>query len=124
MPNVRRRNKQSAPAGPAGRRGLATTGAHSVKDLLSRATPDLTRVTDQAQRQAFWVGWLAERLPPALRDRVSGAVERDGTLTVLADSPAWAARLRFEVSELEAEIRATAGRITSVRVRVLPAPKR
>ena len=124
MPNVRRRNKQTAPAAPGGRRGLATTGAHSVKDLLSRATPDLTRVTDQVRSQASWKDWLAERLPVALRERMSAAVERDGTLTVLADSPAWAARLRFAVSELEPAIRAHAGRITHVRVRVLPVPKR
>jgi hypothetical protein len=93
---------------------------HSVKDLLLRRAPTLTRVTTQSARANFWNEWLSDRLPPEIRARVSGVVERDGTLTVFAESAAWSARLRFIVQELEPQILAAAGGLTAVRVRVRP----
>ena len=92
----------------------------SVKDLLARRSPTLTRVTVQAARANFWNAWLSERLPPEIRARVSGVVEREGTLTVFAESAAWSARLRFIVQELEPQLLAAAGGLTVVRVRVRP----
>ena len=94
--------------------------AHSVKDLLGRASPSLTRVTDQAGRANFWNGWLSAHLAPEIRTKVSGVVERNGELVVFAESAAWCARLRYALLELEAEIRAAAPAITAVAVRVLP----
>jgi hypothetical protein len=80
----------------------------------------LTRVTTQSARANFWNEWLSERLPPEIRTRISGVVESDGTLTVFAESAAWSARLRFIVLELEPQIRAAAGGLSAVRVRVRP----
>jgi len=82
--------------------------------------PTLSRVTDQASRQAFWRGWLAEHLEPALARRLSGVVERDGALVLFAQSAVWSARLRYAVRDLELQIRATHPDITRITVRVLP----
>jgi hypothetical protein len=98
-----------------------TTPAHSVKDLLTRAAPTMTRVTKQLNRQRFWHSWLAERLPAEILTRISGLAEQRGTLVVFAEGPAWGQRVRFAVLELEAEIRAAGGAaVTRVEVRVLP----
>jgi hypothetical protein len=92
----------------------------SVKDLLSKLTPTLKRVTDQAQRQAFWRRWLETHLPAEITGKLTGVVERDGALVIFAESPAWSARLRFAVLEIEAQILAAKPGITEVSVRVLP----
>ena len=98
---------------------LKSTQVHSVKDLLTRSGAHLTRVTEGAERGEFWRVWLAERLPAELDQHITGAAEREATLVVFADSPAWSARLRFALAEFEAQILA-AGSLSQVRVRVLP----
>ena len=80
----------------------------------------MTRLTDQAARQAFWRSWLEAHLPADFVRRLSGVVERDGTLVIFAESAAWSARLRYAIQELEPQIRASAAGITQVTVRVLP----
>jgi len=102
------------------RTGLTAAKAHSVKDLLARNLPGLTRVTAQAARQNFWNCWLSERLPAQLRAKVSGIAERGGTLVIFAETAAWSARLRFAVLELEREIRSADPDLTDIEVRVLP----
>ena len=98
-----------------------TSPPHSVKQVLSRATPGLTRVTEQLRRQNFWHSWLAQRLPAEILSRISGVAEQRGTLVVFAEGPVWGPRVRYAVLELEAEIRAAAGAaLTRIEVRVLP----
>ena len=95
--------------------------ADSVKALLARRAPTLIRVTAHAERAHFWNDWLSQHLPPELRTRVSGVVERDGALIIFAESAAWSARLRFAVLELDAEIRAAAASaLSTLEVRVRP----
>lgn len=93
---------------------------HSVKDLLARVVPSLTRVTEQVSRQNHWLSWLSQHLPGEIHARVSGVTEQRGILVVFAESSAWSARLRYAVLELEAQIRAAAPELTSIQVRVLP----
>ncbi|HEX8783538.1 MAG TPA: DciA family protein [Steroidobacteraceae bacterium] len=102
------------------RTGLTSTPAHSVKELLARRVPTLTRVTAQASRQNFWNQWLSTHLPPEIRPRVTGVTEREGTLVIFAETAAWSARLRYAVLELEREIRAADPALTDIEVRVLP----
>jgi hypothetical protein len=133
MPNKSRPHKRSipkaAPRSPRARALLTSQGrhsgskshpAHSVKDLLARAVPILSQAADQKSRQAFWGPWLEARLPAGLPARITGIVERDGSLVVFADSPAWSARLRYALQELTAQIRETEPDIKEVTVRVLP----
>jgi len=93
---------------------------HSVKDLLARLVPTLTRVTEQASRQNYWLQWLSQRLPAEIHTRISGVTEQHGILVVFAESAAWSARLRYAVLELEADLRAAGPELTSIEVRVLP----
>jgi hypothetical protein len=92
----------------------------SVKQLLASRAPALMRVTSQAARAGFWNEWLTAHLPPEISPRVSGAVEREGTLVIFAESAAWSARLRYVVQELEQEILAAARGLERVLVRVRP----
>jgi hypothetical protein len=80
----------------------------------------LKRVTDQAARQDFWRDWLDAHLPVEMRGKLTGVVRRDGALVIFAESPAWSARLRYFVRDLEPQIRAADPGITTVNVRVLP----
>ncbi|HEV3182026.1 MAG TPA: DciA family protein [Steroidobacteraceae bacterium] len=102
------------------RTGLTPAPPHSVKELLARRVPALTRVTAQAARQNFWNCWLSTHLPPEIRPKVSGVTERDGTLVIFAETAAWCARLRYAVLELGREIRAADPSVTDIEVRVLP----
>ena len=101
-------------AGPAG------TRIHSVKELLSRSAPALTRVTDQAARASLWSDWLCRHLPTDLAPRVSAVIERDDALVIFAASAAWCARLRYALQELEPQIRADFPALTAISVRVRP----
>ncbi len=92
----------------------------SVKDLLAKLTPNLKRVTEQVHRQDFWRVWLEAHLPAEITGKLTGVVERDGALVIFAESPAWSARLRFAVQEIEAQILAAKPGINAVNVRVLP----
>jgi hypothetical protein len=84
----------------------------------------LKRVTDQGVRQDFWRTWLHAYLPAEIREKLTGVVERDGTLVIFAESPAWSARLRYAVQEIEAQILSAKPGITAVNVRVLPRGER
>jgi len=100
--------------------GSKPHSAHSVKDLLARAVPILSRAADQSARQAFWRPWLTSHLPPELPPKITGITERDGTLVVFAESPAWSARLRYALQELQPQIQEAEPDIKEVAVRVLP----
>jgi predicted nucleic acid-binding Zn ribbon protein len=108
------------------KRGVSGAGSHSphsVKDLLARSVPVLSQAADRSAREAFWRPWLETRLAPELALRITGITERDGTLVVFADSPAWSARLRYALQELQGQIREAQPDISEVTVRVMPRTK-
>jgi len=126
--NVRKLTSRSPRTGAhsgslPGYTGSRPRGAHSVKDLLGRAVPVLSQAADQIGRQAFWRPWLEAHLPPELPPRITGITEREGSLVVFADSPAWSARLRYALQELAPRIREAQPDINEVTVRVLPRAK-
>jgi hypothetical protein len=112
----KRRNSRNRHPGTA----ASTRQPDSVKAVLARLSPTLTRVTDQAARQAAWRQWLTAHLPEDLAARLSGIVEREGTLVLFAESAAWSARLRYAMQEIEASLRAAHPGIAEVKIRVLP----
>ena len=120
MPKKGARDKRGGSRNSLRRPTEIRTQPDSVKALLARVSPALTRVTDQAGRQAAWRAWLAAHLPEDLATRVSGIVEREGTLVLFAESAAWSARLRYAMQEIEAPLRAAHPGIGEVKVRVLP----
>ena len=120
MPKKGARDKRGGSRNSLRRPAEIRTQPDSVKALLARVSPALTRVTDQAARQGAWRSWLAAHLPEDLATRVSGIVEREGTLVLFAESAAWSARLRYAIQEIEAPLRAAHPDITGIKVRVLP----
>mgnify|MGYP001077708575 CR=1 FL=1 len=120
MPNQPKSDKPASSRFRTSNPRARRTG-ESVKDLLARAgTPVLTRLTDQAARQAAWRRWLEAHLPPQAASRLSGVVERDDTLVVFTESAAWSARVRYALAEIEDELRSAHPGIRRVTVRVLP----
>ena len=96
----------------------------SVKALLSRISRNVANpVAEQRQAQQGWREWLKNKLPESIETRVTGVVERDGTLTVFAESAAWSARLRLEIAELESQIRERNADIEKLVVKVMPRGK-
>jgi hypothetical protein len=120
MPNRGKRNKRDGSRNSLLATSISLRRAHSVKDMLARRSPVLTRVTDQAARQAVLRDWMKTHLPEYLAGKISGIVERENTLVLFAESAAWSARLRYAVQEIEAQLRAEHPAITAIRVRVLP----
>ncbi len=122
MPKELHRNKRG------GSRNTRKTGSKrivppdSVKDLLARTHPTLSRVAEQASLQSWWRTWLTEHLPAELATRLSGIVERDGTLVVFTESAAWSARLRYLIQEIEPQIKQARPEIQQISVRVMPRP--
>jgi hypothetical protein len=121
---VRPPRTRSHSASRPGHSGPQPQRAHSVKDLLARAVPVLSKAAGQSARQAFWRNWLQARLPTDLPPRITGITERDGNLIVFGESPAWSARLRYALQELGVEIREAQPDIREVTVRVLPGSKK
>jgi predicted nucleic acid-binding Zn ribbon protein len=96
----------------------------SVKALLSRISRNVvTPVAEQRQTQEGWREWLKNKLPAHIETRVTGVVEREGALTIFAESAAWSARLRFAIAELEPQIRERNADIEKLVVRVMPRRK-
>ena len=120
MPKKGARNKRGGSRNSPRRPTEIRTQPDSVKALLARVSPALTRVTDQAARQSTWRVWLAAHLPEDLTVRLSGIVEREGTLVLFAESAAWSTRLRYAMQEIEAPLRAAHPEIGEIKVRVLP----
>jgi hypothetical protein len=95
----------------------------SISDLLLRR-PVFRELADRIPEQQSWSEWLRSQLPADLAPHIVNVVPKatgaPGTLelVVMADSPAWCARLRYAVAGLEAEIvnRNAAVRRTRVRV--------
>ena len=96
----------------------------SVKALLGRISRNIAApVAEQRQAQQGWREWLQNKLPAHIETRITGVVERDGTLTVFAESAAWSARLRFEIAEIEDQIRERNPEISKLVVKVMPRAK-
>ena len=120
MPKKGRRDKRGNSRNRHPGTAANTSQPDSVKAVLARLSPMLTRVTDQAARQAAWRQWLTAHLPEDLVGRLSGIVERDSTLVLFAESAAWSARLRYAMQDMEPALRAAHPEIVEIKVRVMP----
>jgi hypothetical protein len=88
-----------------------------VRDLIE-ATPELRPVIHQARRLAQLNKELRAALPPELAGSVSAASLTTGTLLLVADSGAAAAKVRHLGPKLCQALRHHAADLTSIEVRV------
>jgi hypothetical protein len=96
-------------------------GPKTLEGLLGES-PRLARLAQSAARLAALTTSAREALPPEIRPHLTAASVRDDTLVLTADSPAWAARLRFHGREILTFLAAGQGiRASRVSVRSRPA---
>jgi len=95
----------------------------SIKRLENLLNPNNDGGLGDIIRHAKDMGELVHELQQALPDDISASIRSanirdDGELVVLASSPAWAAKLRFEADRLMAIARQTGANVTSCTIRV------
>ena len=119
MPKTPRRDKQRV------RQGFPP---RSVGDLISARLPILVEGAPATDETSEWHVAVMEALGPDLANKVNRCSLDSGRLTVVAESSAWAARMRFALAEIEPSLgRLVPGfRELTVRVRPTnsPRPKR
>jgi hypothetical protein len=71
----------------------------ALKGLLGES-PRLVRLVKDAERLGALTAFVRKALPPEIQPHLTAASVRDDTLVLTADSPAWAARLRFHGGEI------------------------
>ena len=87
--------------------------------LNSSENGGLVDVVRRARTLGSLTETLSKALPDELRTALVGAnVREDGVLVVIARSPAWAARLRYEQDALLTAACASGGQVERVSVRV------
>lgn len=91
-----------------------------LEDVLkSNQNTELAEVVARARDMGTLTEQLAASLPADYADGLVAAnVRADGELVVIARSPAWAARLRYESDNLRAAAVAAGQQVASVSVRV------
>jgi hypothetical protein len=83
---------------------------------------DLSRLVVRAREAGELDARVRSLLPEELGTHVTGAVLHDDTVVILADSAAWATRIRFHAPELVERLAPRYdGAVTRVRVKVRPA---
>jgi len=86
--------------------------------LKSGNSSRLDKIVQTAQSMQVLTDALRRDLSPELGREIESASLRDGRLTVLASSPAFASRLRFEADRLLASARAAGADAETCEVRV------
>jgi Dna[CI] antecedent, DciA len=89
----------------------------SINDLLLRR-PTFTALAARIPEQQSWCEWLRSVMPTELAPHIVNVIPKGSELVVLADSPAWCARLRYAVAALEAQIVERDAAMRRSRVRV------
>ena len=111
MPKRPTRNKQSIRPGSK----PVTAG-----DLISARLPTLAQRALLAPQESEWQVAVMKALGPDLVNKVNRCTLDNGKITVVADSSAWAARMRFALAEAESLLAAAAPGYREVLVRVRP----
>jgi len=111
MPKRPTRNKQSIRPG---------TKPLTAGDLISARLPALAQRALLAPEASVWHVAVMKALGPDLANKVNRCTLDSGRITVIAESSAWAARMRFALAEVEPELLAVAPGIRELTVRVRP----
>src|SRR5262245_31116441 len=94
MPKRPYRDKQSVRPGPAPR---------TARDLISARLPALAQRALSTPETSEWQVAVMKALGPDLANKVNAITLNSGRITVIADSSAWASRIRFQLADLDAE---------------------
>ncbi len=98
---------------------MFTNKSKSLADLISAPSGGLSSLAEAARVRAELGDYLRKHLDPAVAPgMIHCNIRDDQTLVVLAASPAWAARLRFEADQLMTLCRQCGIEARAVKVRV------
>lgn len=112
MPKRPRRDKQALHYGAAPK---------AIGDLISTRLPTLAKRALSTPETSKWQVAVLAALGPELANKVNRCTLETGRVTVVADSAAWAARMRFALADLEPTLRPLVPGFREVIVRVRPA---
>ncbi len=111
MPKRPYRNKQLVRPGSTPRK---------VGDLISTRLPILNERAPGTAGTSEWHVAVMDALGPELANKVNRCSLDRGSITVVAESSAWAARMRFALAEIEPVLRARVPGYRDLNVRVRP----
>jgi len=114
MPKRPHRDKQTV------RRG---SPPRSVGDLISARLPILVEGAPATDETSEWHVAVMTALGPELANKVNRCSLDSGKITVVAESSAWAARIRFLLAELEPTLSRLVPGYRELRVRVRPSKR-
>jgi hypothetical protein len=92
----------------------------TVGDLISARLPALAQRALSAPETSEWHVTVMKALGPELANKVNRVTFDGGRITVVADSSAWASRVRFVLAEIEPLLRAVTPDFRELVVRVRP----
>jgi hypothetical protein len=111
MPKRPRRDKQTPRSGGTPR---------TVGDLISARLPTLVESARSASETSEWQVAVLKALGPDLANKVNRCSLDRGRITVIAESPSWAARMRFALADIDPTLRALLPEYRELAVRVRP----
>ena len=92
----------------------------SVGDLISARLPTLAQRAPATAETSEWHVAVMKALGPELANKVNRCSLDSGRLTVVAESSAWAARMRFVLAEIEPSLSTLVPGFRELKVRVRP----
>ena len=92
----------------------------TVGDLISARLPTLAERARKQPEASEWQVAVMKALGPDLAVKVNRCSLESGRLTVVAESSAWAARIRFALADLEPTLRDLVPDFRELLVRVRP----
>jgi hypothetical protein len=111
MPKRPHRDKQAVRPGASPR---------TVGDLISARLPTLAQRALSTPAESEWQVAVMKALGPELANKVNGCTHESGRITVIAESSAWAARMRFALADAEDQVRKSVPGFRELVVRVRP----
>ena len=111
MPKSSKRDKQRT------RQGFSP---RSIADLISARLPTLVEGAPATAKTSEWHVAVMTALGPELANKVNRCTLDAGRITVVAESSAWAARMRFALAEVEPRLRELVPDLKELVVRIRP----
>jgi Dna[CI] antecedent DciA-like protein len=92
----------------------------SVGDLISARLPTLVQGAPKTDEASAWQVAVMDALGPELANKVNRCTLDSGRITVVAESSAWAARMRFALAEVESRLKEIVPGFRELAVRIRP----
>ena len=92
----------------------------TVRDLISARLPALAQRARSTPEASEWHVTVMNALGKELANKVNGITLNSGKITVLAESSAWASRMRFVLADIEPALREATPDFRELVIRVRP----